>query len=121
MLGKAFLLHIPKDWVLINIFAVKGSLLNTLDSQLSFCTSFPCLLSTIKQREQFFILSKFDYIYADRFSGLAAHYKDLHLGDFDDAYLESSGERLNPTAKRIAEGWLCYSLVEIKQRYNIRG
>ena len=56
-----------------------------------------------------------------RFSALASHYKDLHLFDFDDEYLESSNERLSPAAKRIAEGWLTYSLVELKQRYNIPG
>ena len=28
---------------------------------------------------------------------------------------------MSPTAKRITEGWLTYSLVEIMQRYNIRG
>jgi hypothetical protein len=43
------------------------------------------------------------------------------LCDYEDDYLEASGERLNPTAKRIAEGWLTYSLIEIKQRYNIPG
>ena len=56
-----------------------------------------------------------------RFSALASHYKDLHLFKFDDEYLEASDERLNPTAKRITEGWLTYSLVELKQRYNIPG
>ena len=59
--------------------------------------------------------------YICSFSGLAAHYKDLHLSDFDDSYLESSTDRMSPTAKRITEGWLTYSLVEIMQRYNIRG
>ena len=55
------------------------------------------------------------------FSALAAHYKDFHLSGFDDEYLDLSTERLSPTAKRIAEGWLTYSLVELKQRYNIPG
>ena len=56
-----------------------------------------------------------------RFSALAEQYKDLHLSGFDDNYLDSSTERLSPTAKRIAEGWLSYSLLELKQRYNISG
>ena len=60
-------------------------------------------------------------IFKLRFSGLASHYKDLHLSDYDDEYLDNEDERLCPVAKRIAEGWLTYSLIEIKQRYNIRG
>ena len=43
------------------------------------------------------------------------------MSAFDDEELESSNERLTPTAKRITEGWITYSLVEIKQRYNIAG
>ena len=46
-----------------------------------------------------------------RFSALASHYKDLHLFDFDDEYLESSNERLSPAAKRI----------ELKQRHKLPG
>jgi hypothetical protein len=45
----------------------------------------------------------------------------LHLFSFDDEELLTSNDRLTPTAKRIAEGWIAYSLVEIKQRYNISG
>ena len=56
-----------------------------------------------------------------RFSSLASHYKDLHLSDYTDEYLESNDLRFNATAKRIAEGWQTYSLLEIKQRYNIPG
>ena len=56
-----------------------------------------------------------------RFSSLADQYKDLHLSAFDDQFLDDSDERLNPTSKRITEGWLIYSLIEIKQRYNIPG
>ena len=60
-------------------------------------------------------------VYPKVSEALAEQYKDLHLSGFDDAYLDSSTERLSPTAKRITEGWLCYSLVELKQRYNISG
>ena len=66
-------------------------------------------------------LNIIDFGHIIRFSALASHYKDFHLSDFSDEYLASSEERLNPTAKRIAEGWLTYSLVELKQRYNIPG
>ena len=91
-------------------------------SQLISCTSSPSPLFTIKQRKKIanYINSHNKFVNF-RFAGLSAHYKDLHLADFDDLYLESSDERLNPTAKRIAEGWLTYSLIELKQRYNICG
>ena len=59
--------------------------------------------------------------YVCRFSALASHYKDFHLFNYEDEYLDNSGEWLTPTAERIAEGWLTYSLLEIKQRYNILG
>ena len=55
------------------------------------------------------------------FSALSSHFRDLHLFNFDDEKLDSSNDRQTPTAKRIAEGWMTYSLVEIKQRYNIKG
>ena len=55
------------------------------------------------------------------FSALSAHFKDLHLFNFNEEELEASKERLTPTAKRITEGWITYSLVEIMQRYGIRG
>ena len=40
---------------------------------------------------------------------------------FDDEELAANNDRLTPTAKRITEGWIAYSLVELKQRYNIAG
>ena len=56
-----------------------------------------------------------------RFSALSAKYKDFHLADYLDEELEASSDRFQPTAKRITEGWLTYSLLELKQRYNIPG
>ena len=55
------------------------------------------------------------------FAALSSHFKDLHLSSYDDDDLSNDKDRLTPTAKRIAEGWITYSLVEIKQRYNLRG
>ena len=60
-------------------------------------------------------------VFLARFSSLAEQFKDLHLGDFSNEYLGNSDERLSPTAKRIAEGWLQYSFIELKQRYDISG
>ena len=60
-------------------------------------------------------------IFFGSFSALSAHFKDLNLSSFDDEELQTGPDRLSPTAKRIAEGWICYSLIEIKQRYNISG
>ena len=69
-----------------------------------------------------YILSMFiNYFVCCSFSALSSHFKDLHLFSFDDEELETSKDRLTPTAKRISEGWIAYSLVEIKQRYNISG
>ena len=34
---------------------------------------------------------------------MASHYKDFHLFDFNDEYLDSSEERLNPTAKNYED------------------
>ena len=56
-----------------------------------------------------------------RFSALSTHFKDFHLFEYEDDHLERDNERLTPTAKRITEGWLTYSLLEIKQHYNIQG
>ena len=81
------------------------------------CTSSPSPLFTIKQRKKIANYNSHNKFVNFSFAGLSAHYKDLHLADFDDLYLASSDERLNPTAKRIAEGWL----IELKQRYNIYG
>ena len=101
---ETFLLHITQNWVfcwsVVRVF-------------LKYCT----LSSNVRVNGFWIIFS----LIVHRFSALASHYKDFHLFDFNDEYLDSSEERLNPTAKRIAEGWLTYSLVEMKQRYNIPG
>ena len=59
---------------------------------------------------------------------MASHYEDFHLEEQDshdnedkDKDKKDSEERLSPTAKRLAEGWYLYSLLEMKQRYLIEG
>ena len=58
---------------------------------------------------------------------MASHYEDFHNGgvlleeDLCDEDNDDDDERLSPAAKRLAEGWYLYSLIELKQRYLIRG
>ena len=45
-------------------------------------------------------------------------------GDFTDAELEKAGsaaDRFKIVDKRLTEGWMLYSLLELKQRYLIDG
>ena len=84
--------------------------------------SFPSALSTIRHRKCiYYACLSSKLCFRCSFSALSSHFKDLHLFSFDDEELLTSNDRLTPTAKRIAEGWIAYSLVEIKQRYNIPG
>ena len=55
---------------------------------------------------------------------MANHYHDFYLGNYTDLELEkasSQKERLQICEKRLSEGWMLYSLLEIKQRYQIPG
>ena len=62
--------------------------------------------------------------YQASFSAMANHYHDFYLGNYTDLELEkasSQKERVQICEKRLSEGWMLYSLLEIKQRYQIPG
>ena len=58
------------------------------------------------------------------FSAMANKYSALFLGGFSDAELEAAKdgkERMEICRKRITESWFLYSLLEMKQRYLLKG
>ena len=52
---------------------------------------------------------------------MASHFEDFHSVEIGCDKFDDSEDRLTPAAKRLSEGWFLYSLLEIKQRYGIKG
>ena len=56
------------------------------------------------------------------FSGIAKKYFNFHLGEYSDEELKkarSEEDRIAVCEKRLSAGWFTYSLIEMKQRFQI--